>query len=92
MVIRKLISRKIVQLKHKMEDSVSGSRRYLKEFWIPDYILNLDSEPEECSHIPECPVIVLVNSKSGGQLGGDLLQTYRSLLNKDQVNQCYIDF
>ncbi|GFP89541.1 diacylglycerol kinase 5 [Phtheirospermum japonicum] len=31
------------------------------------------------------PVLVFINSKSGGQLGGDLLVTYRSLLNKKQV-------
>lgn len=57
----------------------------LREFWIPDYILNSDSEHEDCLDEPQCPVIVFVNSKSGGQLGGGLLDTYRSLLNKNQV-------
>ncbi|XP_021713443.1 diacylglycerol kinase 5-like, partial [Chenopodium quinoa] len=39
-----------------------------------------------CSYeIPECPVIVFVNSKSGGQLGGSILETYRSLLKNYQV-------
>lgn len=57
----------------------------LREFWIPDYILNSDSEHEDCLDEPQCPVIVFVNSKSGGQLGGGLLDTYRSFLNKNQV-------
>lgn len=61
----------------------------LREFWIPDYILNSDSEHEDCLDEPQCPVIVFVNSKSGGQLGGGLLDTYRSLLNKNQV--CWMD-
>lgn len=69
-----------------MGDPVSESNEQLKEFWIPDYILNQDFQPEGCSSdIPECPVIVFVNSKSGGQLGGNLLETYRSLLNTNQV-------
>ncbi|KAL9273746.1 Diacylglycerol kinase 5-like protein, partial [Drosera capensis] len=35
--------------------------------------------------MPNSPVVVFINSKSGGQLGGELLATYRSLLNKNQV-------
>lgn len=61
----------------------------LKDFFIPDYILVAGSEPEEYneeSHVPPCPVLVFINSKSGGQLGGELLLTYRSLLNQNQVN------
>lgn len=58
----------------------------LKDFCIPDYILVPGSEVTSGSHIPACPVIVFINSKSGGQLGGELLVTYRSLLNKNQVH------
>lgn len=64
----------------------SDSKNLLKQFCIPNYILVPDSkreflpEPE-----PTCPILVFINSKSGGQLGGDLLVTYRSLLNKNQV-------
>ncbi|GAB2285331.1 Diacylglycerol kinase 5 [Dionaea muscipula] len=57
----------------------------LKEFYIPDYILAPDSKPEDVHEVPTCPVVVFVNSKSGGQLGGELLVTYRSLLNNNQV-------
>ncbi|KAL3509525.1 hypothetical protein ACH5RR_028926 [Cinchona calisaya] len=57
----------------------------LKEFYIPTYILKSGSEAETLPAIPSCPVLVFVNSKSGGQLGGDLLLTYRSLLNEHQV-------
>ncbi|KAL2939146.1 Diacylglycerol kinase 5, partial [Bienertia sinuspersici] len=69
-----------------MEDPIADSNEFdLKEFLIPDYILNTDLEPEECLYVPNFPVIVFINSKSGGQLGGDLLHTYRSLLNENQV-------
>ncbi|XP_024024890.1 diacylglycerol kinase 5 isoform X2 [Morus notabilis] len=61
------------------------SENMLKDFYIPDYLLLPGSEPPDARDIPECPVIVFINSKSGGQLGGELLVTYRSLLNKNQV-------
>ncbi|KAL5736183.1 hypothetical protein ACOSP7_030658 [Xanthoceras sorbifolium] len=57
----------------------------LKDYYIPNYILVTGLEVSEPSHIPTCPVIVFINSKSGGQLGGKLLVTYRSLLNENQV-------
>ena len=57
---------------------------FLKDFQIPDYILV--PEPKcEIHHRPKWPVIIFINSKSGGQLGGDLLNTYRSVLNRNQV-------
>lgn len=70
-----------------MENLNSESDTISKEFYIPTYILVPDSQPEESAyHVPSCPVLVFINSKSGGQLGGNLLVTYRSLLNKHQVN------
>lgn len=57
----------------------------LKEYYIPDYILLPESEIRAGYHVPACPVIVFINSKSGGQLGGELLITYRTLLNNNQV-------
>nr|XP_043607281.1 diacylglycerol kinase 5-like isoform X2 [Erigeron canadensis] len=57
----------------------------LKDFWIPDYILLRGLEAEKDVHVPASPVIVFVNSRSGGQLGGELLQSYQTLLNKNQV-------
>ncbi|XP_052208036.1 diacylglycerol kinase 5-like isoform X2 [Diospyros lotus] len=68
-----------------MADYDRESDDILKEFYIPNYILKPDSEYENLSNVPRCPVLVFINSKSGGQLGVDLLQTYRSLLNKNQV-------
>ncbi|CAJ1978619.1 unnamed protein product [Sphenostylis stenocarpa] len=59
--------------------------RTLMEFRIPDYILVSGSEGGSVSHVPACPVIVFINSKSGGQLGGELLVSYSTLLNKNQV-------
>ncbi|XP_031404656.1 diacylglycerol kinase 5-like [Punica granatum] len=64
----------------------SESEDFLKDYWIPDYVLGLAGPvAENGSHLPACPVIVFINSKSGGQLGGDLLASCRSLLNKNQV-------
>jgi diacylglycerol kinase (ATP) len=63
----------------------SVSNHHLKKFYIPDYILIHNSDVENDLDEPLCPVLVFINSKSGGQLGGDLLITYRSLLNKNQV-------
>lgn len=63
----------------------SKSESILKDFYIPNYILLPESEFGSASHIPASPVLVFVNSKSGGHLGGELLGTYRALLNKNQV-------
>ncbi|KAK7831654.1 diacylglycerol kinase 5 isoform X2 [Quercus suber] len=57
----------------------------LKDFKIPTYILVSEAKVEKVPEEPKCPVIVFINSKSGGQLGGDLLVTFRNLLNEEQV-------
>ncbi|KAK3162135.1 hypothetical protein QOZ80_1BG0085920 [Eleusine coracana subsp. coracana] len=57
----------------------------LKEFCIPTYIFTPESPVEHASQIPSCPVIVFINTKSGGQLGNQLIVTYRKLLNHAQV-------
>ncbi|XP_058208961.1 diacylglycerol kinase 1-like isoform X3 [Rhododendron vialii] len=77
--------RSIMQYEPLMDDSNPEPTNFLKEFYIPDYILLPNSEGEVLPHVPRCPVIVFINSKSGGQLGGAVLITYRSLLNKNQV-------
>ncbi|KAL6975751.1 Diacylglycerol kinase [Sarracenia purpurea var. burkii] len=61
------------------------SEKFLKEFYIPNYILVPGSENEFLPNAPRCPVLVFINSKSGGRMGQDLLITCRSLLNKNQV-------
>lgn len=61
------------------------SESMLKDFHIPNYILAPGSEVQNASHVPACPVLVFINSKSGGQLGGELLITYQTVLNKNQV-------
>ncbi|PKI35043.1 hypothetical protein CRG98_044558 [Punica granatum] len=63
----------------------SSDPTFLKNFYIPTYIVTPDAEVDNDSDPPRCPVLVFINSKSGGQLGGDLLVTYRSLLNANQV-------
>ncbi|WCJ32098.1 diacylglycerol kinase 5 [Euphorbia peplus] len=67
------------------------SKDVFKDFYIPDYLLipgsskDQNASSSDDDHTPCCPVIVFINSKSGGQLGGELLLTYRNLLNKNQV-------
>lgn len=63
----------------------SSEKDFLKEFFIPDYIFDLDPAKKNDFVVPKFPVIVFINAKSGGQQGSALLQTYRSLLNKFQV-------
>ncbi|XP_021901091.1 LOW QUALITY PROTEIN: diacylglycerol kinase 5-like [Carica papaya] len=67
-----------------MAESESQSD-FLKNFYIPSYIIDGDVENESISDMPTCPVLVFINSKSGGQLGADLLVTFRSILNEKQV-------
>ncbi|XP_068334562.1 diacylglycerol kinase 5-like isoform X1 [Pyrus communis] len=71
-------------LRPKMANSNSGEE-FLKDFRIPKYVLVPESKSENVADVPQCPVLVFINSKSGGQLGGDLLVSYRSLLNESQV-------
>ncbi|XP_043807378.1 diacylglycerol kinase 5 isoform X2 [Manihot esculenta] len=77
--------RHLVSRSHESVADDVTSESVLKDFCIPDYILVPGSEVDNESHLPSCPVIVFINSKSGGQLGGELLVTYRTLLNKNQV-------
>lgn len=72
-----------------MEKSVDRNDM-LKEFYIPSYIFTQESPVERLSQIPTCPVIVFINTKSGGQLGRDLIVTYRKLLNHAQVDLVYL--
>lgn len=65
------------------------SEDFLKDFLIPDYLLIPGSKGEYLRYVPACPVLVFINSGSGGQLGGDLLITYRSILNPSQVSLIY---
>ncbi|CAM9000099.1 unnamed protein product [Rhodiola kirilowii] len=67
-----------------MADSTAESD-FLKEFRIPSYILLPGTHVDAPPDVPKCPVLVFVNAKSGGQLGGELYKTYRSLLNEEQV-------
>ena len=47
-----------------------NSNKTLKDFYIPDHILASEFGDISDSYIPACPVVVFINSKSGGQLGG----------------------
>ncbi|XP_066306160.1 diacylglycerol kinase 1-like [Miscanthus floridulus] len=63
----------------------SSSCGLLMDYSIPDYILKPDSEQVTVDSAPCCPVVVFINSRSGGQLGSSLIKTYRELLNEVQV-------
>ncbi|XP_065862192.1 diacylglycerol kinase 1-like [Euphorbia lathyris] len=83
--IKNSISRRFSRSQETAADDVN-SKNFLKDFYVPDYVLIPGSSKDEnASNAPSCPVIVFINSKSGGQLGGELLVTYRTLLNKNQV-------
>ncbi|EPS62071.1 hypothetical protein M569_12716, partial [Genlisea aurea] len=59
---------------------------FVNQFKIPSYVFGENHPEEDCLvDVPGCPVLVFINSRSGGQLGGDLLITYRSILNESQV-------
>lgn len=67
-----------------------GSGRSLERYEgmkIPDYILELGSAPANGAPatLPKTPIIVFVNSKSGGQLGGAIIKSFRVILNPKQV-------
>lgn len=70
-------------------DTVVGSSSKpcgpLTDYHIPDYILRPDAQRVLLDHAPPCPVLVFINSGSGGQLGSSLIKTYRELLGEAQV-------
>lgn len=80
-----ITSNDVILLQAVMVDSNSKTAFLAEDFQIPTYILKPESEVVTASNVPACPVIVFINSKSGGQLGGNLLVTFRSLLNENQV-------
>ncbi|KAH7286357.1 hypothetical protein KP509_32G003300 [Ceratopteris richardii] len=61
---------------------------FLQEMKIPDYIMKggpIDSIMANDVGVPCCPVLTFVNSKSGGQLGAKLLDSYQTILSPSQV-------
>lgn len=68
-----------------VEGSDTKPDNIVTEFYIPTYIFDAEAKAETLPDELECPVLVFINSKSGGQLGGDLLLTYQSVLNECQV-------
>ncbi|KAK8599388.1 hypothetical protein V6N13_077314 [Hibiscus sabdariffa] len=82
------ITRGLNSFKRRLDPLLAGSKYdsdFLKEFHIPTYIFNDEAKSSDDPDPPKFPVLVFINSKSGGQLGGDLLQTYKTVLNEFQV-------
>lgn len=78
----------LVQGEESME-KYNNLSDFLKKFYVPSYVLSPEAEPVVVpGGPPDNPIIVFINSKSGGQLGGELLITYRTLLNEKQVYIC----
>ncbi|KAJ8459504.1 hypothetical protein OPV22_032430 [Ensete ventricosum] len=69
----------------RMDDFSPEKDEFLKEFYIPSYIFLPELPTRHPSFVPSCPVVVFINTKSGGQLGSALLATYCNLLNKLQA-------
>lgn len=65
------------------------NNEFIKKFHIPSSLLEQDTEVQCPPSTPEHPVLVFINSRSGGQLGGELLVTYKSILNEKQVKINY---
>lgn len=65
-----------------------NKRAKMEEMCIPNYILERGSISDNSESVatPESPILVFVNSKSGGQLGGAILKSFRDLLNPKQVH------
>ncbi|KAH9323484.1 hypothetical protein KI387_018123 [Taxus chinensis] len=67
-------------------DLKNNETELIEKMRIPDYYLGAGGMPvEDETKAPTCPVLVFINSKSGGQLGVQLLTTYRGLLNPFQI-------
>lgn len=62
---------------------------FILEMKIPEYLfdeeIDVHAIPEHEKRVPRCPVLAFINSKSGGQLGSELLKSYRVLLSPKQV-------
>ena len=57
----------------------------IAEMKIPDSIFCEIMSNEEKP--PKCPVLVFINTKSGGQLGSELLISYQAVLSEKQVTK-----
>ncbi|KAH0689316.1 hypothetical protein KY289_016674 [Solanum tuberosum] len=70
-----------------MADSESEHNNVHRDFYILTYILapNASNNNLHLLDVHTCPVLALNNSKGGGQFGGELLRTFRHLLNKYKV-------
>lgn len=64
-----------------------GSLERYEGMKIPEYILDGGNPPAtgEVVTPPKNPIIVFVNSKSGGQLGPAIIKSFRDILNAKQV-------
>ncbi|EMS61940.1 Diacylglycerol kinase zeta [Triticum urartu] len=86
----RVLERNWLHMLIRMEEEIETPRDLkpcgpLEEYRIPDYVLRPDAQQVLVDHAPQCPVIVFINSKSGGQLGSSLIKTYRELLSEAQV-------
>ncbi|KAG5629591.1 hypothetical protein H5410_001308 [Solanum commersonii] len=67
-----------------MADSESEHNSIHRDFYILTYVLALNTSSNNLRllDVHTCPVLLLIYSKGGGQLGGELLRTFRHHLNK----------
>lgn len=74
-------------LKQEKQHKSQGSSRRYEAMRIPDYILDSQRQPAnfDTANPPETPILVFVNSRSGGQLGSAIIKSFRIVLNPKQV-------
>ena len=60
------------------------TEKIIEEMKIPDTIF-CEIKYTGIEPPPKCPVLVFINTKSGGQLGSELLLSYRAILSEKQV-------
>ncbi|KAJ7558436.1 hypothetical protein O6H91_04G039100 [Diphasiastrum complanatum] len=66
-----------------MTNGELSKEKTFKDFVIPDYILKGERTPENRVNIaPRSPMLIFINTKSGGQQGSSILEQLRSLPNQ----------
>jgi diacylglycerol kinase (ATP) len=76
---------KFISCSINMGETTEEINDIIQNMRIPDTIFSeVESDPNQ---VPKHPVLVFINAKSGGQLGSELLKSYRAVLSENQVRK-----